>query len=80
MSKTSTKPRLRCTSVDFIEIECQRPIVPRLVIRLTQGITILMESSADFPLACEFISGVSNCLFNIFLIGVISLDFWVIQC
>ncbi len=23
---------------------------------------------------------VSNCLFNIFLIGVISLDFWVIQC
>jgi hypothetical protein len=56
MSKTSTKPRLRCTSVDFIEIECQRPIVPRLVIRLTQGITILMESSADFPLACEFIS------------------------
>jgi hypothetical protein len=55
MSKTSAIPRLRCTSVDFIEIECPRPIVPRLVIRLTQGITILIESSADFPLACDFI-------------------------
>lgn len=55
MSIPKTKPRLRCTSVDFIEIECPRPIVPRLVIRLTQGITILIESSADFPLACDFI-------------------------
>lgn len=28
----------------------------RLVIRLTQGITIIIESSADFPLACDFIN------------------------
>ncbi len=46
MSTPKTKPRLRCTSIDFIKIECPRPIVPSLVPRLTQGITILIESSA----------------------------------
>ena len=30
MSKPSTKPRLRCTSVDFLEIEFPRTITPRL--------------------------------------------------
>ncbi len=53
----STNPpsRLVCEDVGFAEIEFPRSITPRLVIRYSEGLSLLVESQSAIPLAAEFI-------------------------
>lgn len=47
---------LVCEDVEFVEIEFPRTITPRLVIRYSGGLSLLVENQAAIPLAAEFIT------------------------
>jgi hypothetical protein len=58
-----SKPRvisrsLSCTAVDFVEVEFPQPITPRLVLRFSQGISILLEKPDDIALASELVAAI----------------------
>jgi hypothetical protein len=59
MSKPRVKSRrLSCTAVDFVEVEFPQPITPRLVLRFSQGISILLEKPDDIALASELVAAI----------------------
>jgi hypothetical protein len=59
MSKPRVKSRsLRCTAVDFVEVEFPRAISPRLVLRFSEGISILLEKPDDIAWASELIAAI----------------------
>lgn len=43
-------------SVQFVEVEFVRPVVPRLVIQFSGGISVLLEDESAVGLAAEFIT------------------------
>ena len=48
--------RAECESVQFVEVEFVRPVVPRLVIQFSGGISVLLEDESAVGLAAEFIT------------------------
>ncbi len=59
MSKPRTKSRrLSCTAVDFFEVEFPQSITPRLVLRFTEGISILLEKPDDIAFASELVAAI----------------------
>ena len=57
-SRRRAKPQshLVCEDVNFVQIEFPRTITPRLVIRYSGGLSLLVEDQAAIPLAAEFIT------------------------
>ena len=55
-SASSTTRRLTCTDVRFLEADFPRPVTPRLVLTFNEGISILLEKSADIDLACDLVA------------------------
>lgn len=51
-----SQSRLVCEDVSFAEIEFPHTITPRLVIRYSEGLSLLVENQAAIPLAAEFIT------------------------
>lgn len=47
--------RARCESVHFAEVEFNQPVVPRLVIQFSEGLSLLVEDRSAVSLAAEFI-------------------------
>ena len=59
MSKPRTKSRsLSCTAVDFVEVEFPQTITPRLVLKFTEGISILLEKPDDILFASELVAAI----------------------
>jgi hypothetical protein len=57
MSKPRVKSRsLSCIAVDFVEVEFPPSMTPRLVLQLSQGISILLEKPGDIGLAAELVA------------------------
>lgn len=54
--KASRVKRAECESVEFAEIEFTAPVVPRLVIRFSDGLSVLVENERSVPLAATFIA------------------------
>ena len=54
--KASRLKRAECESVQFAEVEFVRPVVPRLVIQFSGGISVLVEDASAVGLAAEFIT------------------------
>lgn len=54
--KASRLTRAECESVQFVEVEFVRPVVPRLVIQFSGGISVLLEDESAVGLAAEFIT------------------------
>ena len=63
----SKKPSLRkrssrpgkgavCEDVSFAEVEFTRPVVPRLVVQFSDGLSILIEDQSAVGLAAQFIA------------------------
>lgn len=48
--------RAECESVEFAEVEFTAPVLPRLVIRFSDGLSILLEDERSVPLAAAFIA------------------------
>ena len=48
--------RAECESVQFAEVEFTAPVVPRLVIRFSEGLSVLVEDERSVPLAAAFIT------------------------
>ena len=48
--------RAECESVQFVEVEFAAPVVPRLVIQFSEGLSILVENERCVPLAAAFIA------------------------
>jgi hypothetical protein len=42
--------------VEFAEVEFTVPVVPRLVIRFSDGLSILLENERSVPLAAAFLA------------------------
>ena len=55
-SHPSSARRLTCTELRFVEAEFARPVTPRLLLTFNEGISILLESTADIGLACELVA------------------------
>lgn len=55
-AKASRVKRAECQSVYFAEVEFVRPVVPRLVIQFSEGLSVLVESESAVGLAAEFIT------------------------
>jgi hypothetical protein len=56
-SRSANPPsRLVCEDVSFAEIEFPRTVTPRLVIRYSEGLSLLVENQAAIPLAAGFIT------------------------
>jgi hypothetical protein len=53
--KASRVKRAVCESVEFAEVEFTAPVVPRLVIRFSDGLSILVENERAIPLAAAFL-------------------------
>ena len=47
--------RLACEGVDFAEVEFPRTVRPRLVVRFSEGLSLLLEDEHAVDLAAEFI-------------------------
>lgn len=47
--------RLRCEGVEFAEVEIPRPVRPRLVVRFSGGLSLLLEDEKAVGLAAELI-------------------------
>jgi len=61
MSKPRTKSRsLSCTAVDFVEVEFPQTITPRLVLKFTEGISILLEKPDDILFASELVAAIRS--------------------
>jgi len=54
--KASRVKRAECESVEFAEVEFTAPVVPRLVIRFSDGLSILVEDERSVPLAAAFLA------------------------
>jgi hypothetical protein len=54
--KASRAKRADCESVQFAEVEFATPVVPRLVIRFSDGLSVLVEDERSVPLAAAFIA------------------------
>lgn len=54
--KASRVKRAECESVQFAEVEFAAPVVPRLVIRFRDGLSVLVEGKRCVPLAAAFIT------------------------
>lgn len=54
--KASREKRAECESVEFAEVEFTAPVVPRLVIRFSDGLAILVENERAVPLAAAFLA------------------------
>lgn len=54
--KASRVKRAECESVEFAEVEFAAPVVPRLVIRFSDGLSILVENERSVPLAATFLA------------------------
>ncbi len=48
--------RAECESVEFAEVEFAAPVVPRLVIRFSDGLSVLVEDERSVPLAATLIA------------------------
>lgn len=48
--------RAECESVEFAEVEFTAPVVPRLVIRFSDGLSVLVENERAVPLAAAFLA------------------------
>ena len=46
---------VRCEEVRFAEIEFPQPVKPRLVVRFSDGLSLLVEHREAIDLAAEFI-------------------------
>lgn len=44
-----------CTDIDFVEVDLDMPAKTRIVIRLSDGLSLLLESAADIELACRLV-------------------------
>ena len=53
--KASREKRAECENVEFAEVEFATPVVPRLVIRFSDGLSILVENERAVPLAAAFL-------------------------
>lgn len=54
--KASRAKRAVCESVEFAEVEFTAPVLPRLVIRFSDGLSILVENERAVPLAASFLA------------------------
>ena len=54
-SSTQLRNLAECESVCFAEVDFTRPVVPRLVVQFSEGLSILVENRAAVDLAAEFI-------------------------
>jgi hypothetical protein len=54
--KASREKRAECENVEFAEVEFATPVVPRLVIRFSDGLSILVENERAVPLAVAFLA------------------------
>ncbi|MBL9159002.1 MAG: hypothetical protein JNJ70_16100 [Verrucomicrobiales bacterium] len=54
--KASRVKRAECESVEFAEVEFSAPVVPRLVIRFSDGLSVLVENERSIPLAAAFLA------------------------
>ena len=54
--KASRVLRAECESVEFAEVEFAAPVIPRLVIRFSDGLSILVENERSVPLAVAFLA------------------------
>ena len=54
--KASRVKRAECESVQFAEVEFTAPVVPRLLIRFSEGLSVLVEDERSVPLAAAFIT------------------------
>lgn len=54
--KASRAKRAECESVQFTEVEFAAPVVPRLVIQFSDGLSVLLENERCVPLAAAFIT------------------------
>lgn len=50
----STDPPF-CTDIDFVEVDLDMPAKARIVIRLSDGLSLLLESAAGIDLACHLV-------------------------
>ena len=48
--------RAECESVQFAEVEFTAPVEPRLVIRFSDGLSVLVENERSVPLAAAFLA------------------------
>ena len=48
--------RAECESVEFAEIEFTAPVMPRLVIRFSDGLSVLVENERAVPMAAAFLA------------------------
>jgi len=55
-AKASRAKRAGCESVQFVEVEFAAPVVPRLVIQFSDGLSVLVEDGRSVPLAAAFIA------------------------
>jgi hypothetical protein len=55
-AKACRATRAECESVQFAEVEFTAPVVPRLVIRFSDGLSVLVEDERSVPLAAAFIA------------------------
>jgi hypothetical protein len=66
MSKTSipnsgspqSSSRLICEDVRFAEVDFVRPVIPRIAIDFSEGLSLLLEDHSAIELAAEFIGRV----------------------
>jgi hypothetical protein len=56
MSKSTPSRRLTCTDVRFVQVDFPRQFRPRVVIRFSDGLSLLLEDQADIALAAGFIA------------------------
>jgi hypothetical protein len=54
--KASREKRAECESVEFAEVEFATPVVPRLVIRFSDGLSVLVENERSVHLAAAFLA------------------------
>ena len=54
--KASREKRAECEGVEFAEVEFATPVIPRLVIRFRDGLSILVENERAVPLAAAFLA------------------------
>lgn len=54
--KASRAKRAECESVEFAEVEFTALVIPRLVIRFSDGLSILVENERSVPLAAAFLA------------------------
>lgn len=58
LRKRNSNPSKRavCEDVHFAEVDFARPVVPRLVVQFSDGLSILIEDKSAVELAAQFIA------------------------